>query len=74
MTYSRQGHVECCVREGPESHLQALLASTLPIVQYRLRVGDIRVFYDVVEARVEILAIFFKPRVDEWLQEVGRPL
>lgn len=42
--------------------------------QYRLRVGDIRVFYDVVEARVEILAILFKPTVDEWLQEVGRPL
>jgi mRNA interferase RelE/StbE len=42
--------------------------------QYRLRVGDIRVFYDVVEARVEILAILFKPMVDEWLQEVGRPL
>lgn len=42
--------------------------------QYRLRVGDIRVFYDVVEARVEILAILFKPMVDEWLKEVGRPL
>jgi len=42
--------------------------------QYRLRVGDIRVFYDVVEARVEILAILFKPMVDEWLQEAGRPL
>ena len=42
--------------------------------QYRLRVGDIRVFYDVVEARVEILAILFKPLVDEWLREVGKPL
>ena len=42
--------------------------------QYRLRVGDIRVFYDVVEEEVEVLAILFKPNVDEWLQEVGRPL
>jgi mRNA interferase RelE/StbE len=42
--------------------------------QYRLRVGDTRVFYDVVEARVEILAILFKPLVDEWLREVGKPL
>jgi mRNA interferase RelE/StbE len=42
--------------------------------QYRLRVGDVRVFYDVVEARVEILAILFKPMVDEWLKEVGKPL
>jgi mRNA interferase RelE/StbE len=42
--------------------------------QYRLRVDDIRVFYDVVEEEVEILAILFKPNVDQWLQEVGRPL
>jgi mRNA interferase RelE/StbE len=43
--------------------------------QYRLRVGDdIRVFYDVTEASVEILAILFKPQVDEWLKEAGKPL
>lgn len=42
--------------------------------QYRLRIGDIRVFYDVTEARVEVLAILFKPQVDEWLKEAGKPL
>jgi len=37
-------------------------------------VDEIRVFYDVSEARVEILAIVSKPEVDKWLQERGRPL
>jgi mRNA interferase RelE/StbE len=42
--------------------------------QYRLRVDDIRVFYDVVNEDVEILAILFKSKVEEWLKEVGKPL
>lgn len=39
--------------------------------QYRLRVGDIRVFYDIVEDAVEILAIVKKSDVAEWLAEIG---
>jgi len=39
--------------------------------QYRLRVGEIRVFYDVVEEAVEILAIIPKSRASEWMDEVG---
>ena len=39
--------------------------------QYRLRVGEIRVFYDVVEPRVEILAIIPKSKAAEWLEEIG---
>jgi mRNA interferase RelE/StbE len=39
--------------------------------QYRLRVGDIRVFYDVSEGLVEVLAIVPKSGVDEWLERVG---
>jgi mRNA interferase RelE/StbE len=42
--------------------------------QYRLRVEDVRVFYDVVEEGVEILAILFKPMVDEWLKKEGKSL
>ena len=42
--------------------------------QYRLRVGEFRVFYDVVEARVEIHAVLPKPKVSKWLREKGRPL
>ena len=41
--------------------------------QYRLRVGDIRVFYDVTEAQVEVLAIVTKAEADAWLKEYGTP-
>jgi mRNA interferase RelE/StbE len=40
--------------------------------QYRLRVGDVRVFYDVVEDRVEVLAVVSKAQADDWLQREGR--
>ncbi len=39
--------------------------------QYRLRVGEIRVFYDVSEDAVEILAIVSKPQANEWLGQFG---
>ncbi len=35
--------------------------------QYRLRIGDHRAFYDVVEGTVEVLAIVAKPDAAEWL-------
>jgi mRNA interferase RelE/StbE len=41
--------------------------------QYRLRIEDVRVFYDVTEASVEILAIVPKSRAEEWLSETGQP-
>ena len=41
--------------------------------QYRLRVGDIRVFYDVTEAAVEVLAIIDKAEAQAWLDEEGTP-
>lgn len=41
--------------------------------QFRLRVGDIRVFYDVTEATVEILAIIGKAEAQAWLDEEGTP-
>ena len=40
--------------------------------QYRLRVDDIRVFYDVQKRRVEILAIVMKPDAAAWLAREGR--
>ena len=40
--------------------------------QYRLRVGEeIRVFYDVTAAMVEVLAIVAKSDADEWLERHG---
>ncbi len=39
--------------------------------QYRLRVGEIRVFYDVGEDAVEILAIVSKSQANEWVGQIG---
>ncbi len=35
--------------------------------QFRLRVGDIRVFYDVVGTEVHILAVVSKEQAESWL-------
>ena len=37
--------------------------------QYRLRVGELRIFYDVTGATVEILAIVAKSEADVWLAQ-----
>jgi mRNA interferase RelE/StbE len=39
--------------------------------QYRLRVGDVRVFHDVREGEVEVLAIVEKSEASEWLKKIG---
>jgi mRNA interferase RelE/StbE len=41
--------------------------------QYRLRVGDVRVFYDVSGATVEILAIVAKSEAGQWLAQFANP-
>jgi len=41
--------------------------------QYRLRVGDVRVFYDVSGSTVEILAIVNKAEAAAWLARFGNP-
>ncbi len=40
--------------------------------QYRLRVGEIRVFYDVEGRSVHILAVVSKPDAARWLGKVGK--
>jgi len=39
--------------------------------QYRLRVGEIHMFYDVLDATVEILAIVVKSESESWLARFG---
>ena len=41
--------------------------------QYRLRLGEIRVLYDVSASTVEILAIVAKLEAESWLAEFGIP-
>jgi len=76
-----KAHLRAEVRDAIERHLrhEPTAASRSRIKrlrglsrsQYRLRVGDFRVFYDVSVDRVEILAIVAKSDADEWLEEVG---
>jgi len=39
--------------------------------QYRLRIGDLRVFYDVAPGQVEIVAVVPKAEATEWLARWG---
>jgi mRNA interferase RelE/StbE len=41
--------------------------------EYRLRVGEMRVFYDIEGETVEILAIVNKIQAGAWLEEQGEP-
>jgi mRNA-degrading endonuclease RelE of RelBE toxin-antitoxin system len=41
--------------------------------QYRLRVNEVRVFYDVTETAVEVLAIIPKEQAEAWLAEEATP-
>jgi mRNA-degrading endonuclease RelE of RelBE toxin-antitoxin system len=52
-----------------QSRIKRLQGISRP--QYRLRVGDIRVFYDLEAETVEILAIVEKAHAGVWLAEKG---
>ena len=41
--------------------------------QYRLLVDDIRVFYDVADTTVEVLAVVAKAEAESWLSQFGSP-
>ncbi len=41
--------------------------------QYRLRVEEVRVFYDVSGSAVEVLAIVPKTEAESWLARFGSP-
>jgi len=71
------------VREALETHLRHEPAKTsrsrikrlwgLGRPQYRLRVEEVRVFYDVSGSTVEVLAIVPKPEAESWLARFGIP-
>lgn len=66
--------IERHLRRGPtktnKTRLKRLQGISRP--QYRLRVGDeIRVFYDVTEATVEVLEILPKSETYQWLERYG---
>lgn len=56
-------------RKTSRSRIKRLRGITKP--QFRLRVGEIRVFYDVSEGVVEVLAIVAKSEAEAWLTRFG---
>jgi mRNA interferase RelE/StbE len=58
-------------RKASRSRIKRLRGVSRP--QFRLRVGDVRVFYDVSERVVEILAIVAKSEAESWLAQFGNP-
>ena len=77
-----KAHLRAAVRDGIEKHLRhepkKLSKSRIKRLrglshpQFRLRVDEVRIFYDVTENEVEILAIVAKSEADEWLKKEGK--
>lgn len=78
---SLKANLRAPTREAIETHLRHEPTKTsrsrirrlrgLDRPQYRLRVGDVRVFYDVADKTVEILAIVSKSEAAAWLTRFG---
>ena len=76
-------NVRVTVRTGIETHLRHEPRKTsrsrikrlreLLRPQYRLRVGEVRVFYDVSATTVEVLAIVAKSEAESWLAQFANP-
>jgi len=76
-----KANVRARVRDAIERHLRHAPTRTsrsrikrlrgISRPQYRLRVDGIRIFYDVTEDQVQILAIVSKSEAEEWLERGG---
>jgi mRNA interferase RelE/StbE len=78
-----KANVRAVVKEALETHLRheprkvsrsrikRLRGLSRP--QYRLRIGEVRVFCDVSDTVAEVLAIVSKSEADEWLERFGEP-
>jgi mRNA interferase RelE/StbE len=78
-----KANLRSSVRDALETHLRHEPMKTsrsrikrlrgLARLQYRLRVGEVRIFYDVSAGTVEVLAIVRKSEAAIWLEQFGRP-
>jgi mRNA interferase RelE/StbE len=66
-----EGHLRHEPTKESQSRIKRLRELARP--QYRLRVDDIRIFYDIVDEVVEIIAVIAKPQAAEWLAREGIP-
>lgn len=63
-------HLRFAPTKTSKSRIKRLRGLSRP--QYRLRVGDeIRVFFDVTDEAVEVLAILTKSEAESWLERSG---
>jgi mRNA interferase RelE/StbE len=66
--------IEQHLRHSPakesKSRIKRLRGLSRP--QFRLRVSDLRIYYDVSENTVEILGIVAKSESEAWLERVGQ--
>lgn len=77
-----KANVRAKVRDGLETHLRHEPSKTsrgrikrlrkMSQPQYRLRIDDIRVFYDVSGNTIEVLAIVLKSEAATWLARFGK--
>jgi len=65
-------HLQHEPRRLSKSRIKRLRALASP--QYRLRLGEMRVFYDVQGSDVYILAVIPKSESAAWLDDYGEPL
>ena len=65
-------HLRHAPRKERKSRIKRLRGLRQP--EYRLRVPDFRIFYDVAEAEVCVLAVVAKQLTDEWLEQHATPL
>jgi len=63
-------HLRHTPTKASKSRIKRLRGISHP--QYRLRVDEVRVFYDVSEETVEILGILSKSEAEAWLERVGK--
>jgi mRNA interferase RelE/StbE len=80
---SLKANVRSAIRDALETHLRHEPMKTsrsrikrlrgLARPEYRLRMGDIRVFYDLSAETVQVLAIVPKSEAPKWLEQFGSP-
>jgi mRNA interferase RelE/StbE len=78
-----RANIRADIRKAVETHLRHEPAKVsrsrikrlrgLRQPQYRLRVGEIRIFYDVTGTTVQVLAIVTKLEADSWLAQFANP-
>jgi mRNA interferase RelE/StbE len=76
-----KANIRSAVKDALETHLRHEPMKTsrsrikrlrgLARPQYRLRVGEIRIFYDVSAGIVEVLAIVSESEAGKWLEQFG---